>query len=214
MKTTRLVLLAIFVVGLSTGCSNDITLPSTGTIYGDLLYADGSPAAGIAVLVEETGQAATSDDEGRFVINDVLAVDSEKMGRFYTVRGYGRNADESVGFLVDHFKVKGQQSYSVGVVIVRPTGTITGTLLLGDNTDHSGIMVRIENTSLESITHADGSFEISGIPAHKGYRLQCRHDGYEDMVIAEYWDAGEKKTIDIEPREIVLLGITTMTAQD
>ncbi len=61
MKRLLAVLLIAFLPVFLTACSEDITLPATGTVYGDLVFDDGQPAAGIVVLVEGTGHSAVSD---------------------------------------------------------------------------------------------------------------------------------------------------------
>lgn len=197
---------------LLVGCGQDVTLPSTGTIYGDLLYDDGTAASGIVVLVEGTGQSAVSDAMGRFVINGILAVDETGMGRYYTVRGFGERAGTSVGFLVDHFKVKGQQSYGTGVVTVRETGSIRGRVTLEGKIDHSGIFVSVGGTSIETITQADGSYLLDRVPAHEGYELPCSHEGFESMTIDTFVDQGEEKPIRVSPGSVTDLGDSQLHA--
>ena len=181
------------------GCENDITLPSTGTIYGDLIYADGEHASGIVVQTEGTDQVAVSDADGRFVINGILAVDAQEMGRYYVVRGAGERSSVPVGFLVDHFKVKGAQSYSVGIIVVRETGAISGRIYLQGMMDHSGVKISIKGTSLETITRADGSFVLDRVPAHEGYELTCQHDGFMSATISTFWDNGVERPLRTDP---------------
>ncbi len=212
MKTYMLPIL-LMMAGLSSlGCENDITLPVTGTIYGDLMYADGEHAAGISVKVEGTDQIAVSDSEGRFVINGVLAVDEAQMGRYYVVRGAGERSGVPVGFLVDHFKVKGQQSYSIGIIVVRETGSISGRMFLQGMTDHSGISVTIKGTSMRAITRADGSFVLDRVPAHEGYELLCQHDGFMTETIATFWDDGVQVPLRADPLSNTQLADTWLSS--
>jgi len=197
---------------LLVGCGQDVTLPSTGTVYGDLLYDDGTAAMGIIVMVEGTGQIGVSDATGRFVINGVLAVDETGMGRYYTVRGFGDRAGKSVGFLVDHFKVKGQQSYSIGVVTVQETGSIRGRVTLEGMIDHSGVFISLEGTSIETVTQADGSYLLDRVPAHEGYALPCSHVGFESMTIETFLDQGEEKPIRVGPGRVTDLGDSQLHA--
>ncbi len=211
----RYVYVAVAILSLALiGCGEDATLPAGGTIYGDLLFTDGVPAAGVVVIVEATSLSAVSDDAGRFVIHDVLAVDRDGMGKYYTVRGFGTREQASVGFIVDHFKVKGQQSYSVGVVVVRETGSITGTILLEGQSDHSGVFVRVEGTSLETVTRADGSFALDRVPAHVGYSLPCTHDGYATMTISEVDNGESMDPLGVEPRATTDVGVATLHPQN
>jgi hypothetical protein len=185
MSRNLVVLLAIIAVGL-TGCSEEIFVPANGTIYGDLSYADGTPASGIHVMVEGSDLIAVSDIDGRFVIGDVLAVDEVGMGKYYVVRGYGHRDAVPVGFIVTHFKVKGQQSYSVGEVTVKQTGRITGYVKLeGEIFDHSGVVVYAEGTSLTAISRVDGSYTIERVPEHQDYAIVCAKSGYHEMVMPD-----------------------------
>lgn len=208
----RMLLLSLVVVSgaFLAGCGQDVTMPSTGTVYGDLMYTDGTPAAGLTVMVEGTDMSATSDSKGRFVINDVLAVNREGMGRYYVVRGEGERAGAPVGFIVTHFKVKGSQSYGMGVVVVQKLGSIAGTMLLDGDMDNSGVVVTVKGTSLSAISRADGSFLIDGVPVHSGYVLDCRHPGYGEMNIENYNNGGTPRTIDVAPAMMTNVGIHTL----
>ena len=190
-----LLLLALLIVG----CGESVTVPATGTIYGELVYSDGQPAPNVEVLVEGEDLSRFSDAEGKFVINDVLAVDETGMGRHYVIRGRGERGDVSVGFFIEHFKVKGQQSYSVGTVVVRPTGMISGVLLLDGATDHSGARIGIEGSSLETITRADGGYLLEAVPAYEGYVVTCRKGGHVDMDIDTMDVDGEEVPVRVEP---------------
>ncbi|MFQ5511844.1 MAG: hypothetical protein ACE5EO_08345 [Candidatus Krumholzibacteriia bacterium] len=210
MKRFMVPLLAT--VLLLAGCGEDMTLPATGTIYGDLVFVDGTPADGILVLVEGTGLSAVSDSRGRFIIGDVLAVDVHGMGKYYTVRGMGMQGTTSVGFLVGHFKVKGQQSYSVGTVTVPETGTITGTLQLEGMTDHSGVAVHLEGTSISTVSRADGSYTLDLVPAHSGYVVPCRREGFAAMTIHEMDVGGQMQPIRVDPGQTTDLGGAVLNA--
>lgn len=62
-------------------CGQDVTLPATGTVYGELVYDDGTPAAGVVVLFEGTRLSSMSDEHGWFTINGVLVVDKVRLLR-------------------------------------------------------------------------------------------------------------------------------------
>jgi hypothetical protein len=162
--------------------------------------------------VEGTGLTDVSDSKGRFVIGEVLAVDREGMGKYYTVRGFGDRSGESVGFLVDHFKVKGQQSYSVGTVKVPKTGTITGTIQLMGMSDHSGVFVTLKGTSIGTVTRADGSYVLDRVPAHEGYALPCEREGFQSMTIQHVEHGLE--AIRVEPGLVTDLGLAQLFASN
>ena len=213
MMFLRLCAIAILCVVSLTGCGQDITLPATGTIYGDLLYTDGTPAAGIVAMVEGYPNTSVSDENGRFVINGVLAVDEQGMGKYYVVRGYGERDSNPVGFIVEHFKVKGQQSYSVGIIVVRETGSITGAIYLENMSDHSGVFIGIEGTSIETVTRADGSFLLDRVPVHEGYSMGCTRSGFYPMIIESFWNNGEQYPLRVDPRETTDIGSATLSVE-
>ncbi len=208
---SALAVLACSLFLMTGGCGETPTSPATGTIYGKMIYPDGNPASGITVLVEETGMTSITDAQGRFVMNGLLAVDRTGMGRYYTVRGFGMREMDSVGFLVAHFKVKGQQSYGLGTVVVQKTGMMFGAVYLdGESSDHSGVMVRIENTSLMGVTKADGTFMIGGVPAFRGYRVLCEKMGYETGVFDHLVEGLDSVPLEVPAGGLVRLGAMTI----
>jgi|GEM_PF-5014243 len=204
-----LIAIAALTALLGAGCGEDFLIPATGTVYGDLVDAQGTPVPGIEVLIEGTDLSAVSNARGRFVINGVLAVDEAGMGKYYTVRGRGERNGVPVGFIVTHFKVKGQQSYGVGTVTVPPTGSIRGRLHLAGTSDHSGVRISIEGTSISTVTRADGTFVLDRVPAHEGYLLPCEKAGFESMTIDRV-PGTENTPISVSPGTETVLPQTDM----
>jgi hypothetical protein len=204
-------LLALGVMAIS-GCGEDAFVAATGTIYGQLMYTDHVPASDVMVLVEELQMTAVTDARGEFVMNGVLAVDYEGMGKYYNIRGYGERDGEPVAFYIDQFKVKGQQSYSLGTVVVQDTGRIIGAIYLDDaTTDHSGVRVSIEGTSMEAITRADGIFVFTEMPAFAGYNLICEKSGYVPEVFDSMPGGSGPSPIEVEPKGLTNVGSMVMT---
>jgi hypothetical protein len=197
------VCLSLFIALGFSACGQETTMPSTGTINGELVLEDGTPAVGFEVLVEHQGLSGITDHNSRFVINGVMAVDHMGMGKYYELRARGEIQGVDFGCLVEHFKVKGAQSYSIGRVVVKPTGSISGVIQLPGSTDHSGTRVGIEGTTLECYTHADGSFLLMGVPEHSGYVLPCTQDGYQEMRMEHHFRS-EDPIVVISGQETVL----------
>lgn len=208
MRSVLMTLSFILVLGFLSACSEDATIPVTGTAYGTLIYDDGHPAAGMLVLVEFTGLSTVTEPNGDFVINGLLAVDETGMGRYYNLRGSGCRQSGSYGFFLPGFKIKGQQSYSTGTVIVHQTGEIQGRILMSDNPDgdNSGVRLSLEGTSLQSITRADGGFSLAEVPAFNGYIVICEREGYETLVLEEMIVDGRSQPITLAPGAILDLG--------
>ncbi len=202
--------LALTATVLFSGCGEQATVPATGTIYGDLFLEDGTAAAGVRVYVEETGASALADDEGRFIIDGLLAVDEDGIGKYYTVLGLGKERGTDIGFLRERVKVKGSQSYGLGDVMVPPTGSIEGRLNLDGSDDNSGARIRIAGTTMEAITRADGSFMIHRVPAHSGYRIHCMMTGYEDQILDNMGGMGDPIPIEVESGVLLDLGETVL----
>lgn len=191
---------------LGTGCGETVTMPATGTIYGDLVFEDGRPALGIEVLVEGLGLSAISECKGRFVINGVTAVDGDGIGKSYIVRGQGEYNLAPVGFFVDQFKVDDQQAYNVGRIVVPPTGSIIGYVMLSGTSDYSGVLLNIEGTALGAISRADGSYRIERVPAHQGYRVVCRRQGYRETILETMPGTDDPQPITVRSGEAADLG--------
>jgi len=192
MKYATRIAVGLLSVLVLVGCGNEAIIPATGTVYGDLVYENGDAASDLLVHIEGTGLSARTDLSGRFVINGVLAVDYEGMGKYYVVRGEGEFDGTPMGFITTHFKVKGQQSYSIGVVTVKPTGSIRGRITLDATHDHSGVRVHLEGTSLETVTRADGTFLLDRVPEHEGYHMPCEKSGYVAMTVETMNQGGEE----------------------
>ncbi len=185
--TMCLGLTGLFMVLLVAGCSESVLVPATGTVYGTLIHDDGQPAAGILIIAELTGLSAVTDARGKFVMNGLLAVDEHGMGKYYNLRGVGDRQGVPVGFYLPHFKVKGQQSYSTGTVVVRRVGEIQGRIVMADQPDgdNSGVAISLQGTSLTAVTRADGRFTLSRVPAFNGYVVPCLRDGYEALILED-----------------------------
>lgn len=204
----KVLLGGLVVMGL--GCGETVTMPATGTIYGDLVFEDGRPALGIEVLVEGLELSAVSACEGHFVINDVTAVDGDGIGKSYIVRGQGEYNLSPVGFFMEEFRVEDQQAYNVGKIVVPPTGSLTGYVRLSGTSDYSGVILNIEGTTLGAISRADGSYTIARAPVYEGYRVVCRKQGYREMVLDTMPGAGEPQPITVRSGEAAYLGVAQL----
>jgi len=195
---------AVVLLVVLTGCSQDVFVPATGTVYGTLVHDDGQPAAGVLVIVEFTDLSTVTDGAGRFVINGLLAVDPQGMGKYYNLRGEGERQGSPVGFFLPHFKIKGQQSYSTGTVVVRATGEIRGRVIMADQPqgDNSGVSIGLAGTSLATVTRADGSFTLAAVPAYSGYVVPCLREGYRELVLEDMIVDGQVLPIGVAPAQV------------
>ncbi len=167
------------------GCGSDFYAPVTGTVYGTVLLPGGTPAAGVTVLVEGTPLRDLTDSNGRFVINDIPSVREGQIGEYYNIRGEYEAEGQSLAFVTIHFKVKEQQSYSIGRVTLEPTGTITGRVALEGSSDASGVEVLLEGLSIRAVTNAAGEYRLDRVPVFAAYAVVCRHPAYLDQRVTD-----------------------------
>lgn len=99
------------------------------------------------------------------------------------------------GALLKGFVIPSEEMTDLGVVPMRPTGTIVGTAILDDseNGDNSGIDVFISGTWFTAKTDLDGSFIIQDIPEGQ-YSITFKKNGYnertmDDVIIADKDDS-------------------------
>ena len=168
-----------------TGCGSDFYVPVTGTTYGTILLPGGTPAPGVNVIVEGTNLRDVTDANGRFVINNVPSVIEGQIGEYYNIRGEYETSGQSLAFVKIHFKVKEQQSYSIGRVTLEPTGTIRGSVALGGSSDASGVEVFLEGLSFRTVTNAAGEYRLDRVPVFGAYAVVSRHDGYQDQRVTD-----------------------------
>jgi hypothetical protein len=195
----------VFVALLAGGCGSDFYAPVTGTVYGTVLLPAGGPAEGVLVLVEGTGLSTHTDEGGRFIINDLPSVREGQIGEFYNIRGEYELDSQTLAFVTIHFKVKEQQSYSVGRVFLRPTGSITGSVTLDGESDPSGVEVTLEGLGFRAVTTAAGTFHLDRVPAHDAYTVVCRHPAFQD---------GHMSGVAVEPASATNLAAMTLTRKN
>lgn len=88
------------------------------------------------------------------------------------------------GALLKGFVIISEEKADLGVIPMRPTGTIVGTAILDDseNGDNSGIDVLISGTWFTTKTDSDGSYIIQDLPEGQ-YSITFKKNGYHERTI-------------------------------
>lgn len=186
--------------------------PEAGSVVaGTVLLQNGSPGAGVAVTLERVvnGESATVR-QGRELFApssrartpltsaptvartstaaDLRATVSDRSGRFafagvdagdYLVTGVARHYQAGVA----HVTVQTVQAETTFVDIhLSPTGTISGSATLENETNHAGIVVYVDGTSFVAVTNAAGRYVMTDVPVGT-HRFTGMHAGYRDSSV-------------------------------
>lgn len=190
MKRSRVLLfLAIIVTALALFicCDQETIGPqatgySTPTIKGTVSIpsSSGFKAEDVWVKVRETGTIFKASADGSFLIQNL------EEGTAYTLEfstatptNTSSRTIVATNFATSISGIKGQTGggNDIGYVILRPTGNITGKVLLYGSDNSEGILVTAEGTSYSVQTEADGSFTLANLPEGT-YTLNYTKDGY------------------------------------
>jgi len=146
--------------------------PATGSITGKVTHASTSAAIeGATVVVEGTGQSATTAADGTYTIADVPTGD-----RSVTASAEGFVAQTKTAGVTE-----GQPTTVDFALDPIPVGSITGkvTNAVG-GTSIAGATVLVEDTGQSAITAADGTYTITDVPT--GDRsVTASADGFESQ---------------------------------
>lgn len=191
LKVYRIGLLLLFLV-VFVGCdmlttTKRVTVersPETGTIIGNALYTaeteyQGSiDHGGILLSIEETDGLETSaltasspngivtNADGSFRIEDVET-------GFYTV--YATSPYSEEGAVSTIIEVTANEESDAGYLHLTPLGNVSGRVRVNGNApDMDDLFIFIPGTSFSSKVQEDGTFEIRGVPALRGYPLLLR----------------------------------------
>jgi hypothetical protein len=144
-------------VGISFQPPNVVLAATTGT-------------AGAVCTLEGIERRATTDGAGRFRITEVPE------GRYVLICRRAAT-DGTVFAFLKIVEVRPGETTDIGVGEIIPTGRIQGNVTLDGQTLHTGILVYIPGTSMQSRTDPQGAFVIDGVPAGV-YDLQSERNGY------------------------------------
>lgn len=157
----RLLIIASFSVLFFSGCSkkdsNPVEQAPKTLLTGTVQDAQTLPLGGVAVYTEPATQTATTDQNGKFII-DAIADGSYKV-----------HAEKS-GYLSEVKTNIGVKDTTVVQFMLRKFVNISGKVI--DDTTGAGIeavKISIPSIGFETVTASDGSFSISNIP--EGFNL-------------------------------------------
>ncbi|MEO6667092.1 MAG: FG-GAP-like repeat-containing protein [Nitrospiria bacterium] len=126
--------------------------------------------AGVVCVLEGTDKTATTDGSGQFRISNVPAGEYLLICRHTAADGtlyaFLRVVEAHAGTITD-----------IGIEQITPTGRIQGVATLDGQTNHTGILVYVPGTSMQSRTDSRGVFLIRNIPEGT-YELRLERNGY------------------------------------
>ena len=144
---------------------------TSGSIVGVARYLDQQPHAGINIKVEGTSLDISTDANGAFIIESVQA-------GTYTLTCTQANYRtlQISGVYVSPWGT----TQVPEVVMIPKTGSIAGTITLEGTTDHGGVLVSVDGTSVQGVTDAVGNFILQ--PLLPGtYTLRFSKNGFADV---------------------------------
>jgi hypothetical protein len=197
------VVLAVLLVGCG---GDDPTAPDppveTGTISGYITIEGETDHSGIQVILQSTAGGApaviwakASKPEPDFSLAglgaagvDTTTTDANGYFEFlevaygsYTI--YASRGDAMVGFQTD-VVVGSTEPTEIEEMTLTPTGSITGTVLLEGESDHSGVIVFVAGTSYAAYTDADGAYTIADVPVGT-HTLMAARWGFDTTNIGD-----------------------------
>ncbi len=127
-------------------------------------------AGGAVCALEGTDQHATTDGTGHFRIADVPE------GSYILICRHTATDGTVYAFLTT-VDARSGETTDIGIGEITPTGRISGVATLAGQTDHTGILVYIPGTSIQSRTDAAGAVVINHVPEGR-YELRLERNGY------------------------------------
>ncbi|MCY1040499.1 carboxypeptidase regulatory-like domain-containing protein [Corallococcus sp. bb12-1] len=137
-----------------------------GRIEGQVRLSDSAPALGVAVALEGTDTATTTDSQGRFALEGVVT------GTYSLVA-----SKEGYTAVRQSVEVKATGSSSVTLSLTRHRGTLQGQVTLDGATQAPGVTVMLEGTSAVTTSTSQGRFTLGGVPTGT-YVLVATKTGY------------------------------------
>ena len=171
MKRFSVAILSLFFVfTLIISCNNEAPVPTVGSLNGRVVYS--SSNNNVTVSVEKSNGVSTdsrifrstkANTDGSYSFGDLEA-------GTYTV--YASTDDSVQRAVCTNVNVEVGRSVTASDLVLTPIGSIKGKILIdGKPSGNIGCTVFIEGTSYKAVTADDGSFEITGIPSGKEYKL-------------------------------------------
>lgn len=166
----------------------DIVLTATGSICGTVTL-DGTPSGfGTFAYAEGTSYLAATGATGGFTIADVPIGTYDVV--FYR-EGFGSHEVEGV-------VVRAAETTEIlpAIDLRSSTGAVSGTVLLGDETEPLGTLVSLAGTSSIATTDAVGAYLLDDV-APGTYTLVAVRPGYENGTLAGIIvEAGVERSVD------------------
>ena len=215
---------AIFVIAsvfCGVGCKPEVeikpTEKETGTIQGKAFYSNKNVDnhSGIQItLVSTDGLRSVAYCESRGIatnarsVSDIKTTSEDGSYSFenipvgtYTIWASSRNSVEEA--IETNVNVRANEVVTANDLNLVATGNIKGTITIDGKTDETlGLDVFIAGTSYVAKVGPTGNYEISKVPASKGYML-CVQKGEYTTIINEDLEVKAKETIEVGSKNLL-----------
>lgn len=160
-----------------------------------LRAVDYCEARGIATNARNVQSVTMTDSNGEYIFENVLE-------GVYTI--YASSDSSTKKAITTNVVVKARDVVTPEDLGLIGTGSITGKITIDGKTDDVlGLDVFIAGTSFIAKVDSDGKYEISNVPAKKGYML-CVQKGEKTLTIAESVEVKVDEAINIDENDFSL----------
>ncbi|CAN2041279.1 Fibronectin type-III domain-containing protein [Candidatus Magnetomoraceae bacterium gMMP-15] len=170
---------------------------STGTLKGNVILSNRSDHSGIQISLAGTQYMAVTADSGDYTINDIP---EGTYTAFMKAEGYAAARYENVQINTGSIST---QNGSLTARSGTSDGSVIGTAYYSDQSDHSGISIKVEGTDIPLAgTDTNGAFIISNVPAGT-YTLLFTQANYKTVkktgVVVSPWNTAVISTVRMIP---------------
>ena len=197
------------IIGTDHSIDDISLLPKTGNLTSKVIDEAGNAVSEVFITVITPSQThtATTDSNGIFTINGILAGEYEILA---SKGGYGVGSTYAM-------IIQNQTTDIISNPIVVTRKLLTGQINLQNTTDNAGVTIALIGSNIPtSITNSDGYFTLYGVGAGN-YQLQITKSGFitQSIPLAITSDDGYDMsyTIELEMSKSIIEGVATLNSK-
>jgi len=174
----------------------------TGFLAGSVTDTEAEAIEGVTVEIEETGETATTDAGGDYLMEDLVAGD-------YEVTASQENYEPQTRSVTIDEDRSTEQNFTLAEI---ETYTISGTVTSNDNPLEEAT-VTLEETGLSTTTANDGTYSMDEVKEGE-YSLTANKDGYLDQTRSVTIDSNATVDLKLEEKDVTAPKILTVEIED
>jgi len=172
-----------------------------GTLLGTVTLQGMTEHIGILVSLAGTGYQAVTDTSGAFSISDIPA---GSYTAFINTDGYVSQKVDNIAISTGVTETLDTELVPAAVAVeTQQHGTIAGTAFFSGETIHAGIGVKVEGTTFNNLTDANGAFFFENVPSGT-YTLTFTDSNHKTVqvpgVVVQPWDTAFVEEIQMIPK--------------